>query len=84
MALTIKWDMQGFRDLRTSDGVMERLDHEAERIAAAAGDGFEAKPPEVTGGRVRGRAAVVTATPQARVAEATNHNLLRALGGSGA
>ena len=79
MALTIKWNMQGFRDLRTDPAVMDDLAKRSERIAAAAGEGFVAEPVEKTGGRVRGRAAVVSTTYQAAAAEARDHVLLKAL-----
>lgn len=79
MSLTIKWSLQGFRDLRTEPAVLADLDRRAEAVAAAAGRGFEAKTPEVTGGRVRGRAAVVSTTRAAAKAEAERHVLLLAL-----
>ena len=80
MAVTIKWNFEGFRQLRTDPAVMADLHRRAEAVAAAAGEGFEAKEPEVTGGRVRGRAAVVSMTRAAAKAEAEHHALLGALG----
>lgn len=68
-----------FAEVRTLPAVMDELDSIAEGIAARAGDGFKAEPAEATGGRIRGRAAVVTATPKAMVAEARNHVLERSL-----
>lgn len=84
--MDIRWNMQGFRDLRTDPAVMAKLNEEAERIAATASEsaqGFEVQPAYVTGGRVRGRAAVITTTYAAMKAEAEDHVLLRALGGQG-
>ncbi len=83
MAVTIKWNMAGFRELRTDPKVMADLNRRAEAVAAAAGDGFEAEPAYRTGGRVRGRAAVVSITNQAAAAEARNHVLLKALDAAG-
>ena len=60
-------------DLGCGDGVL------TEQIAAAAGEGFEAQPAEKTGGRVRGRAAVISTTRAAAKAEAERHVLLSAL-----
>jgi len=75
----ISWNYAGFRALRTDRAVMKMLDKKAEAIAKAAGDGFEAKPAHLTGGRVRGRAAVVATTRKAAAAEARDHVLLNAL-----
>ena len=79
MPVTIKWNMAGFRDLRTDPAVIDDLKRRAEAIAAAAGEGFEAQPAEKTGGRVRGRAAVISTTRAAAKAEAERHVLLAAL-----
>jgi hypothetical protein len=68
----------GFDELRKSPGVVAMLEAKAAELAEAAGDGFEAKPVEL--GRKRARVAVVATTPEAMVAEARNHNLIRALG----
>lgn len=48
----------------------------AERIASAAGPGMEV---EVTVGATRARAVIVTATTEARIAEATDRVLTRSL-----
>lgn len=73
---------EGFQALRTDPAMMAELNRLAEDIAEKAGDGFGAKPAAATGGRVRGRSAVVTATPEAVRRNAKNNALLRALGGS--
>ena len=72
---TIKWNLDGFREARTSPKVLDLLADEAERIAGQCGDGYEARGPEVSGGRGRGRAAVVTTTVKAMVHEAKHHTL---------
>lgn len=76
----MKWRRGAFADLRTDPAVMRELDAYAEQIASAAGDGYEAKGAEVTGGKVRGRAAVVATTVKANRDNAKNHTLVRALG----
>ncbi len=76
----IKWNRGAFAELRTLPAVMNELGGYADRIASAAGDGYEATTPAVTGGRVRGRAAVVATTAKANRDNAKNHTLLRALG----
>lgn len=75
----IKWRFPVFREMRTSPEMMAELARRAERIAAAAGPGYEAGAPRVTGGKVRGRVSVKTATTTARRREAKDHSLLRAL-----
>jgi hypothetical protein len=55
-----------------------KLQELGERLAAAAGPGFEAEP--VFHGQHRSRVTVKTATPEAMVAEAREHILIRALG----
>lgn len=75
----IVWKRGAFRELRTLDGVMSELGSRGQRIAAAAGSGYEASAPRVTGGRGRGRVTVKTATTAARRRESREHNLLRAL-----
>lgn len=71
----------GWAAARTHPGVMAELNKQAEAIAERAGEGFEATPAEATGGRVRGRAAVITATPRAMVVEARDHVLESLMGG---
>lgn len=76
----MKWRRGAFADLRTIPAVMEHLHTEAEDMAARAGEGYETSIG-VTGGRVRGRAQVVTATPEAMRDNAQNHTLMRVLAG---
>lgn len=70
-------NLKGINAIMTSAGVQAELDRRAERIAAAAGDGFEvshAKPhPWVA------RVYVRAATPEAMREEATNKSLTRAI-----
>lgn len=75
----IVWNMAGFAAIRTSGEAMGLLNQHAQRIAAAAGEGFEAKPAQATGGRIRGRAAVVTTTYEAMRRQAKDHVLERSL-----
>lgn len=80
----IRWNLQGFRDLRTDPAVMAKIDEMAQRVAEAASassgaDGFEAQPVYETGGRVRARTAVITTTYEAMRAEAKDHVLLKSL-----
>lgn len=75
----IDWNDAGFREVRTSPGVMAELNAHASRIAAACGEGFVAHPPTVTGGRGRGRASVVTATYEAMRRQAKDHVVEQAI-----
>lgn len=79
MRVVLKYE--GFEQLRTDPKIMAELNRLAEETAAHAGDGFEARPAATTGGRVRGRAAVVTATAKAMRRNAKHNTLLKALGG---
>lgn len=73
---TFKWNQKGFAEVRSLPAAMGILDDYAEGRAAAAGDGYHAKPAERTGGRGRGRAAVVTDAQGSRK-EAKYHHLAR-------
>lgn len=69
-----------WQKLRTQPALLAELNARAEAIARAAGPGYETRPAAATGGRVRGRAAVITGTPAAVRDNAKNHTLMRALG----
>lgn len=72
----VKLNSKEIDNLLKSPAVQRRLMQAAERIAAAAGPGMEAS---VEVGRTRARASVITATFEARRAEATQRALTRAL-----
>lgn len=77
MAIRFKWNMAGFAEVRSLPGVTAQLRDYAKSRAAQAGPGYEIRGPEVSRGRGRGRAAVITGDPRAVRAEAKNHNLAR-------
>lgn len=62
--------------LKGGGGVRAMLDSAANRAAAVAGPGME---PHVNVGSRRARASVVTATPEAMVAEARDRRLTNSL-----
>jgi hypothetical protein len=66
----------GARAILKSGEVLAFLKAKADRIAAAAGAGFESSSMI---GPNRARASVITATAKARRAEATNRSLTRAI-----
>lgn len=68
----VKLNRRGVEALLKSPGVEADLLARARRIAAAAGEGMEA---ESMVGRTRARASVITATPEAMVAEARHRRL---------
>lgn len=74
--MRINWNMDAFEELRRRPDVAAIVDGAGERIAAAAGNGFEASPHE---GRTRHRCSVITATPKAMVVNARDNTLLGAL-----
>jgi hypothetical protein len=72
----IKVNRNGIRDLLRSDEVLADLEERGQRIAAAAGDGHRVES-EV--GQNRARVAVITDTIEARISEAKNRTLTRAI-----
>ena len=79
----ISWRLPGFKELRTHPKMLTDLQARAERIADKAGPGFKAAPVGVTGGRGRGRVAVVATTRNANRRNAREHTLLRSLDAGG-
>lgn len=75
----IHWKRGVFAEIRTLPAVLSELDSMAEAIANRAGDGFEARAAENTGGKVRGRAAVVTASMKAIRRNAREQTLLKSM-----
>lgn len=76
MAVRIKLNHNGIRQLLRSPEVSRDLEERARRIAAAAGPGHEV---DVTAGPNRARASVRTVTAEAVTAEAVDRNLTRAI-----
>lgn len=74
--MKVELNRDGVRQLLTSPEVEADLADRAERIAAAAGDGFEAST--ITG-RTRVRASVISTTLEAIRAEANDHALTSAI-----
>jgi hypothetical protein len=72
----VKMSAAGARAILKSGEVQAFLKAKADRIAAAAGAGFESSSMV---GPNRARASVITATAKARRAEATNRSLTRAI-----
>ncbi len=76
MSVEVKLNRAGVAALLKSSDVAGDLRARAARIAAVAGPGMEAES-EI--GATRARASVVTATTEARLAEANHMALTRAL-----
>lgn len=74
--IKVKMNARGAAAILKGDSVMEDLAERAERIAVAAGDGFEARTWH---GRTRALASVVGVTDEANEAEATGRVLTSAL-----
>lgn len=72
----VKLNRRGMRALLTSSEVRGELEDRAQRIAASAGPGHRVDSET---GRNRARAAVITDTTEARIAEATDRTLTRAI-----
>lgn len=77
MLVKVVLNLDGFRELRTCAAMQQILEQEADSLAARAGDLYEAREFETTGGRVRGRVAVTTKAGSARAMahEAKHHTL---------
>lgn len=73
----IKFRRGAFREIRTSERMLQEIQSRADRIAAACGRGFAATKAEPTKGRGRARAAVVTVTANAAKRNAREHTLMR-------
>jgi hypothetical protein len=73
----LKFNMRGFRELRTSPGVRADLRERAARVAAAAGEGVEVLPEEEP--RNRAHLVVAPVTPAAAARVASDNVLIRAL-----
>ena len=73
----LELDHDGIAALLRSQPVAEACEAQARRLAATAGDGFEVVGPRFTGQRVA--YSVRAATEDARVAEATDKALSRAV-----
>lgn len=88
--MRFKWNPAAFAEVRTSPAMMAAVEKAAEDVAGRAnsgleilpgsnGDGYVATPAQVTGGKRRARAAVITGDISAIVDEARNHTLERSL-----
>ena len=75
--MKIKFNRNAFREIRLLPEVAADVHDRAERVAAAAGEGFDAFPTQAP--RNRARAAVVTTSMKAIRQNARNNTLLRAL-----
>lgn len=74
--MKIKWNIEGFRQLRYDPGVAADIDGRAARIAAAAGAGYESSPYR---GATRHRASVITTSAKAAASERKHGKLLRSI-----
>lgn len=77
MAVKIRYNRNAFREIRLMPEVAAEVHRRAERIAGAAGEGYEAFPTQAP--RNRARAAVVTTSMRAIRDNARNQTLLRSL-----
>ncbi|GAB3622581.1 hypothetical protein GCM10027418_06630 [Mariniluteicoccus endophyticus] len=75
-----KLNIAGFRKLRTSPAAKARIHRAAEGIAAAAGPGFAAVPPEKQSTN-RYRETVQPTTPEAQEQDLRDLTLIRAIDG---
>ena len=75
----IRFNWNTFNEVRTSPATFRRVGQAAERIATIAGEGFEAKPVEVSGSsRQRARTVVLTTDFEAMRREHYHGTLTRA------
>lgn len=78
--ITWKWHIKdGYYPFMRQAAVLAALERAGEQIAAAAGDGVEVESQNSSGRRSTPRVAVFTATAEAKIDEARNRTLTRAL-----
>lgn len=78
----IRWNLDGFEEIRRSRETNRVLDEEVKRVLGEVGDFDEVNyAGGVEEGSTRSRGYVVTISGKAIHDEAENHTLLRALGG---
>ncbi len=75
--MKLEWSLKAFREIRRLPVVEQELFRRAEAVARACGAGFVA---ERGGGSTRARAAVFTASDEARRANARDNTILRNVG----
>lgn len=73
----LKFNVNGFRALRTDPKVVAEIRRRAQRVADAAGEGVEVLPAETPRNRARAVVGPVTGDAARRVAK--DNTLLRAL-----
>lgn len=69
----IRWRLRGFREIRTSEAMDRLVLDRAQKGADACGEGYVAAGGD---GDNRARAALIAASPEARIDNAENHTLL--------
>lgn len=83
LVVTYRWNLRAFEELRHDPELTRMIDTVCQQIADEAGRGFEwkaeSRPGEKWGPRYRG--IVYTDTFRARVVNARDNTLLKALGG---
>lgn len=79
--MEVKLNSAGIRELLKSPELMAELERVGQKIASAAGEGYEVEVGSK--GTTRGRVFVQPATPEAMRDNAENDTLLRALGSGG-
>lgn len=72
-AMKIRYNIEAFEQIRRHPAIAGNIDARAERIAAAAGEGYEASPYE---GKTRHRASVIATDYDAIRAEAKGNGKL--------
>lgn len=78
--MKIKWNIKGFKQLRTSLPVQKLLDKTGDDIAGSASGNYVVK---TEAGKNRARTAVITADIETIRANSKSSDLLRALSGRG-
>lgn len=76
----MEWNHDVFQQILNSNEVRDKISQMGDRVAAAAGDGFESEVIDMNyGGSPRPGAIVEAKTREAKLAEATDKALTRAL-----
>lgn len=74
--MRIKYNFKAFEHIRRLPAIEQDINNRAEKIAAHAGNGYQASP---YAGKTRHRASVITTTYKAKRDNAKNNTLIRSL-----
>ena len=79
MMASFKWNIDGFREIRTSPEMQDEIHSLADELATAAGNGYAVKSRQGTGAKARFGAIVFAYTSRAYGDQLRNNTLQKVL-----